>query len=270
MYEGKQLTLTQLDNGIVELCFDAQNAPVNVFNNATVSELTDVLDLLEKTDGVKGLLLTSNKSVFVAGADITEFEGVFKLPADEMKTYFGINNTNLNRLEDLPFPSVVAINGFALGGGLEVCLACDYRVMSSKAKVGLPETGLGIIPGWGGTVRTPRLIGLPAAMEWNATARHQKAEAALEAGLVDKVAEEEELHACALDVLQEAVADSSDYLARRARKTGAIDISSDDAASAAAEAKAKFCKRQPQLVAPSAVIDLIENAIEAGVSRFIM
>jgi len=264
MYAGKKLSLTQLDKGIVELCFDAQGASVNVFNNATVAELNQALDILTATDGVKGLLLTSAKSVFVAGADISEFGELFGQPADTIQAFFHANNDNMNRIEDLPFPSVVAINGFALGGGLEVCLAADFRVISSKAKLGLPETGLGIIPGWGGTLRSARIMGLETAMAWNASARHQGVGVALEAGLVDQVAEPEQLRDAALAMLNNAMTDSADYLTRRAEKTGPMDVSAERAAELAAAAKAQFCKRMPQLIAPAAVIDLIAKAASVG------
>jgi len=269
MYAGKKLSLTQLDNGIVELCFDALGAPVNVFNNATVAELSEALDILTTTEGVKGLLLTSAKSVFVAGADISEFGELFTQPAETIQTFFHANNDNLNRIEDLPFPSVVAINGFALGGGLEVCLAADFRVVSNKAKLGLPETGLGIVPGWGGTLRSARIMGLGTAMAWNASARHQGAGIALEAGLADQLAEPEQLRDAAMAMLTNATADSAEYRARRAVKKGPMDVSAERATELAAAAKAQFCKRTPQLVAPAAVIDLIASAASVGRSEAI-
>ncbi|BFM17569.1 fatty acid oxidation complex subunit alpha FadB [Maricurvus nonylphenolicus] len=263
MYQGNQLSLSRLDNDIVELNFDAKAGSVNVFNNATVKELTEALDILEAAEGVKGLLVTSGKPVFVVGADITEFEGVFTQPAAEMKVYFGVNNNNFNRIEDLPFPTVVTINGFALGGGLEFCVACDYRVMADNTKIGLPETGLGIIPGWGGTVRAPRIMGLENAMAWMAGARQQKADAALAAGLVDKVGPVAELRELALQQLAEAQAKPSDYQARRTVKTSALDVSPEQAKEQAEAAKAQFCARAPHLKAPAAVIDLLANATGA-------
>ena len=92
-------------------------------------------------------------------------------------------------IEDLPYPTVAAINGFALGGGLEICLTCDKRVISSSASIGLPETGLGIMPGWGGTVRLPRLVGFNLALGWIVYGAPQSADQAMAAGAVDLISE---------------------------------------------------------------------------------
>jgi 3-hydroxyacyl-CoA dehydrogenase/enoyl-CoA hydratase/3-hydroxybutyryl-CoA epimerase/enoyl-CoA isomerase len=205
--------------------------------------------------------------VFVAGADISEFGEIFKLPEEQMSAFFVVNNRNLHRLESLPFPSVVAINGFALGGGLEFCLACDYRIMSSAARIGLPETGLGLIPGWGGTVRTPRIIGLQAALEWVASGAHQKAEAALQAGMIEAVVDADSLRDVALDQLSQAIANPSEYQATRAAKTGTLAISAEEALQAAAAAKEKICARAPQLQAPAAVIDLIAAGVQLSAAE---
>jgi 3-hydroxyacyl-CoA dehydrogenase / enoyl-CoA hydratase / 3-hydroxybutyryl-CoA epimerase / enoyl-CoA isomerase len=226
-----------------------------------VAELEEALQLLEQSDA-KGLLITSAKSVFIAGADITEFGPVFTLPADEMKVFFNRNNNNLNRLESLPFPSVVAINGFALGGGFEVCLAADYRVMSTSAKVGLPETGLGIIPGWGGTVRMPRIAGLETAMTWVATAKHQRSDAALSVGLADQIVDDELLRGAALKQLEDAIEDGAEYLARRKEKTSPMSIDASQAQQIGQAAKAEICRRSPQLKAPAAAIELMANCTQ--------
>ncbi|HEY0892219.1 MAG TPA: fatty acid oxidation complex subunit alpha FadB, partial [Cellvibrio sp.] len=117
-----------------------------------------------------------------------------------------------------------AINGFALGGGLEFCLSCDYRIASTAAKVGLPETKLGIIPGWGGTVRLPRVAGLDTAVEWIATGKENDAEAALTARVVDAVVEPAKLHDAALNCLQQCISGKFDYQARRAQKKSPLKL----------------------------------------------
>ncbi len=263
MYNGNQISVQPIEGDLIELCFNAKNASVNVFNNATVTELSDALRLITDTQGIKGMLITSAKPVFIVGADITEFKDVFVKPADEMKAHFGANNDNFNLIEDLPFPSVVAINGFALGGGLEFCLACDYRIMANDTKIGLPETGLGIIPGWGGTVRTPRLIGLENAMAWMAGARHKNASDAKLAGLIDAATDDTNLRNTALNVLNNAILNPTEYQDRRRRKTSPLKISDSDAKGYVLAAKEEFCKRSPHLKAPSAVIDLLAEAISA-------
>jgi 3-hydroxyacyl-CoA dehydrogenase/enoyl-CoA hydratase/3-hydroxybutyryl-CoA epimerase/enoyl-CoA isomerase len=171
IYQSDAITLSRHEGGILELQFDLQGESVNKFNRATVESLTEALDAIEAEQDVRGLLVTSGKGVFIVGADITEFTQLFGATAEDIKGFSGHNNGNFNRLQQLPFPTVAVINGFAMGGGLEICLACDLRVMSTAAKIGLPETKLGILPGWGGTVRLPRIIGVDEAVMWIATGR---------------------------------------------------------------------------------------------------
>lgn len=224
MFQGKALKVSLLPDGIAELTFDLQGESVNKFNLLAVAELQQVLDLLEKAVDVKGLLVTSAKDVFIVGADITEFGAVFASGPDQVIGHLAANNRNFCRLEDLPFPSVVAINGFALGGGLEFCLSCDYRIANTAAKVGLPETKLGIIPGWGGTVRLPRVAGLDTAVEWIATGKENDAATALTARVVDAVVEPEKLHDAALNCLQQCMAGVFDYKARRTQKKSPLQL----------------------------------------------
>ncbi len=239
MFQGQKLSLEQIDNGVVELNFNATEGSVNVFNQATLSELSQALDALEGGDDVRGLLVTSGKGVFVAGADITEFGKFFGAPEDEFREFASKGAITFARLEKLPFPSVVAINGFALGGGFEFCLACDYRVMSVKAKVGLPETGLGIIPGWGGTVRLPRLIGLDNAVEWVAGGKHKRPDAALKAGAVDAVVEPDNLRSESLAVLQRCIDGELSYRDRREQKRSPLQLNKVELGLAATTCKAQ-------------------------------
>ncbi len=225
MFQGKALSLTQHSDGIAELVFDLQGESVNKFNLLAVSELDHALSLLEQSNGVKGLLVTSAKEVFIVGADIMEFGAVFTAGPEQIIGHLANNNRNNCRLEDLPFPSVVAINGIALGGGLEFCLSCDYRVAStSVTKIGLPETKLGIIPGWGGTVRLPRIAGLDTAVEWIAAGKENTAEEALTARVVDAVVEPAKLRDAAVYTLKQAIAGKFDYKARREQKKSPLKL----------------------------------------------
>jgi len=133
---------------------------------------------------------------------------------NEAGSHLAKNNDNFNLLEELDFPTCIAINGYAMGGGLELALACDFRIMSSKAKIGLPETKLGIIPGWGGTVRLPRIAGADTAIDWICSGKEQRPDVALKAGVVDGVVEPEHLRDAALSVLQDAIDGKMDYDAR--------------------------------------------------------
>ncbi len=224
MFQGKALTVSLQPDGIAELTFDLQGESVNKFSLLVVSELQQVLDLLEKAKDVRGLLVKSAKDVFIVGADIMEFGAVFAEGPEKITGHLATNNQNFCRLEDLPFPTVVAINGFALGGGLEFCLACDYRVASTAAKVGLPETKLGIIPGWGGTVRLPRVAGLDTAVEWIAAGKENDAATALTARVIDAVVEPEKLRDAALHCLQQCISGKFDYQARRAQKKAPLKL----------------------------------------------
>lgn len=224
MYQGKALSVALMPDGIAELTFDLQGESVNKFNLLAVGELSQALDLLEKANDVKGLLVKSAKDVFIVGADIMEFGAVFAAGPGEITGHLAQNNKNFCRLEDLPFPTVVAINGFALGGGLEFSLACDYRIASTAAKVGLPETKLGIIPGWGGTVRLPRIAGLDTAVEWIASGKENDAEEGLKVRVLDAVVEPAKLLDAARNTLQLAMAGKLDYKARRAQKKAPLKL----------------------------------------------
>jgi 3-hydroxyacyl-CoA dehydrogenase/enoyl-CoA hydratase/3-hydroxybutyryl-CoA epimerase/enoyl-CoA isomerase len=263
MYQGNTLKLQSLDNGYAELHFDAVKGSVNVFNRETLAELHEALTVLDQQSNVRGLLLTSGKGVFIAGADITEFGRVFKGTDEQRRTFLSTANDAFNKIESLTYPTVVAINGFALGGGFEVCLACDFRVMSSKARVGLPETTLGIIPGWGGTVRLPRLIGFDNALQWIATGSHKKADAALKDGAVDAVVEPDLLHDEALAILMRAADGQLDYQRRREQKQSPLQLNDIELGMSIATSKAMvLSKAGPNYPAPVAAVDVLAKAAE--------
>lgn len=261
MFKGKAFELIRLEDGLVELVFDLEGESVNKFNMAAMSELTDVLELLEQDTSVKGMLITSGKDVFIVGADITEFGTVFLQGEAAIKRHLESNNRSFCRLEDLPFPTVVAINGYALGGGTEFCLACDFRLASTEAKMGLPETKLGIIPGWGGTVRLPRLAGVDVAVEWIASGKDQKATKAFSDGVLDGVVSKEQLRSSALTVLQQAVKGDLAYLPRRVQKKSALQLNDMESLLSFESSKA-FVKGQAgrNYPAPVAAIQVMQTA----------
>lgn len=165
---------------------------LNALNRATIKELHEAFDKAEDDEDVRVILLTgSGEKAFVAGADISEFadfnvkEGA-KLAKKGQEILFDF-------VENLSTPVIAAINGFALGGGLELAMACHFRIASDNVKMGLPEVSLGVIPGYGGTQRLPQLVGKGKAMEMIMTAGMISAEEALRFGLVNYVVTQDEL-----------------------------------------------------------------------------
>ncbi len=224
IYAGKAITVKEIEGGIAQLNFDLEGESVNKFNRLTIEELGQAAESLKKAKGVKGLVVTSTKDCFIVGADITEFTELFAGSEDELVANNIKANEVFSAIEDLPFPTVTAINGIALGGGFEMCLSTDYRVMSPKAKVGLPEVKLGIFPGFGGTVRLPRLIGADNAIEWICGSKEYKAEDALKFGAVDAVVNPEQLLDASVALVKDAIDGKIDYKARREEKTSKLKL----------------------------------------------
>ena len=218
IYEGKAVTVKEIEGGIAQLDFDLQGESVNKFNRLTIEELGAAAEALKSQKNLKGLVVTSSKDSFIVGADITEFTELFAGSEEDLVANNLKANEVFNAIEDLPFPTVTAINGIALGGGFEMCLATDYRVMAPKAKVGLPEVKLGIFPGFGGTVRLSRLVGVDNAVEWIAGGTENRADAALKVGAVDAVVEADKLVAAAVAIINQCNEGKLDNLARREEK----------------------------------------------------
>lgn len=161
---------------------------LNALNQDVLLELAQVSEVIAEDPEAKVAIFTGEGRAFVAGADINQIAGIADVFA--AREFALLGQAVFNEIAALPLPTIAAVNGFALGGGLELALACDLRVASQKAKLGLPEVGLGIIPGFGGTQRLPRLIGRGRALDLIFTARHVPAEEALQLGLVNRVAED--------------------------------------------------------------------------------
>jgi 3-hydroxyacyl-CoA dehydrogenase / enoyl-CoA hydratase / 3-hydroxybutyryl-CoA epimerase / enoyl-CoA isomerase len=222
LFQGDNIQLLRLADGIVELRFDRRGEAINKLDARTVDEFRQATALIAAAPDVRGVLLTSAKDVFIVGADITEFGAMFSRSAEEIAELTLINNQVLVAFEDLRVPTVAAINGFALGGGLELALAASFRVMSTSARVGLPEVKLGLFPALGGTVRLPRVAGTDVAIDWILGGKQSGAEAALGAGVVDAIAEPQALRESALSLLKKAAADEVDWQARQQRKRVAL------------------------------------------------
>ncbi len=260
IFEGQSLSVAQAQDGIYEMRFDLKNSSVNKFNQATLTELESAVTALQRQDGVKGLMLTSAKKSFFVGADIGEFGALFQSPEADIVDALGKINALFSSVEDLPFPTVVAINGEALGGGFEICLTCDYRIMASNAKVGLPEVKLGILPGWGGTVRLPRIIGVDNAIEWIATGSNKRAAAALKDGAVDAVVAEDKLRDAALALIQDCIEGKFDYQERRIEKNEPLPLSTIERTMAFTSARGVVgAKAGPHYPSPMTIIGVIEK-----------
>ncbi|WP_318494394.1 fatty acid oxidation complex subunit alpha FadB [Photobacterium leiognathi] len=260
IYQGETLSVSYLEDGIAELSLNAQG-PVNKFNISTLESFNQALNALYQQPDLKGLIITSAKEAFIVGADITEFLGLFAKPEAELSQWLSHANDIFNKLEDLPVPTISAINGYALGGGCECVLATDFRVADTKARIGLPETKLGIMPGFGGTVRLPRLIGADSAMEIITAGKDKKAQDALKLGLVDAVVEPDNLKCAALAMIKSAIDGKLDWQQRRQQKQAPLGLNKIEATMSFTTAKGMVAKvAGKHYPAPMAAVTTIEQA----------
>ena len=182
------------DDRVCVLTFDRPESGANIFDTATMSELGEHVDAIERDNSLRGLIITSaKKSIFIAGADLRTL--LKQAQTGELHDFIAQGQRVFNRIAALKIPSVAAIHGACAGGGYEITLACDWRVASDDpaTRIGLPETTLGLIPAWGGSTRLPRLIGEDNAAEVILKGKLYSASEALKIGLVDEVASREQL-----------------------------------------------------------------------------
>ncbi|WP_396185043.1 enoyl-CoA hydratase/isomerase family protein [Flavobacterium sp.] len=197
---------------------------LNALNKATIQELHETLELVDNNPDVRVIIITgSGEKAFVAGADIAEFahfsaEEGSKLAAQGQKILFDF-------IEKMKTPVIAAINGFALGGGLELAMACHFRIASENAKMGLPETSLGVIPGYGGTQRLPQIIGKGRAMEMIMTAGMIDAETAKVYGLVNHVVPQSDLFSTYMTIATRIMKNSPVAIAKAIEAVNANYIS---------------------------------------------
>lgn len=263
IFSGQAISVQFIEDGIAELRFDLHGESVNKLNQLTLKELTEAIQAIRTNHDIKGVIVSSGKPVFIVGADITEFGGLFSSDVETISNKVFEIHQIFNAFEDLPVPTVAAINGIALGGGFEMCLACDYRVMSNTAQVGLPEVKLGIFPGYGGTVRLTRIVGVDNALEWIATGSQNKADTALKVGAVDAVTSPEQLISGAVDLLKKAIAGSLDWQAKRQEKLNPIKLNQIEQMMAFNSAKGVIlAKANPaQYPAPKLALDSLQISV---------
>ncbi len=191
------------DDGIVVLIFDAPGSGANIFNAATLAALDSHLESISGSSGIRGLVFTSAKpTIFIAGADL---KALSEAKEPELAAMTETGQRIFNRIADFPFPTAAAIHGACLGGGLELALACDWRVASPDraTKIGLPETQLGILPAWGGSTRLPRLIGLPKAVDLILGGKQLAGKHAKKLGVVDDNAPRERIVERAVQLIRQ-------------------------------------------------------------------
>ncbi|WP_428743576.1 enoyl-CoA hydratase/isomerase family protein [Tenacibaculum sp.] len=199
--------LVEKSNGLATITINRPKK-LNALNKATIEELHNAFKSLDNDTTIKAIIITgSGDKAFVAGADISEFAH-FSVEEGGMLAKKG-QETLFDFVENLSTPVIAAINGFALGGGLELAMACHFRIASDNAKMGLPEVSLGVIPGYGGTQRLPQLVGKGKAMELIMTAGMITADEAKECGLVNHVTPQEELLPLAEKIASKVMRNSS-------------------------------------------------------------
>ncbi len=190
MYTNYETIKVEKKEGILWIYLNRPDK-LNVFNMKMLEELSDVMNRIEDDEGVRCVIITGEgERAFCAGADL---EMLSKLDPQGAWKLSEIGQRLMNKIESLRVPVIAAINGYALGGGLELALACDFRVATENAQLGNPEVKLGIIPGWGATQRLARIVGLSRAMEILMLGERISALEALKMGLVHKVVPEEKL-----------------------------------------------------------------------------
>ncbi len=260
IYQANNLYVKEVKPNIAELCFSS-DGPVNKLDLATLQSLDAALDAILKTDHLQGLLLTTDKDAFIVGADITEFLGLFALAENELDQWLQMANKIFSKLEDLPFPTLSVVKGHTLGGGCECVLATDYRIGDKTTSIGLPETKLGIMPGFGGSVRLPRLIGADSAMEIITQGKACRANEALKIGLLDAIVDSDTLLQSALVTLEQAINEQLDWRQRREQKTTALNLSKLEAMMSFTTAKGLVAQKAgPHYPAPMSAVKAIEES----------
>ncbi|OEF08030.1 fatty acid oxidation complex subunit alpha FadB [Vibrio genomosp. F10] len=260
IYQANTLQVKKHENGIAELSFCAPKS-VNKLDLSTLESLDKALDAIKAQSDVKGLILTSDKDTFIVGADITEFLGLFAKTDQELDQWLRFANDIFSKLEDLPFPTLSALKGHTLGGGCECVLATDFRIGDKTTSIGLPETKLGIMPGFGGCVRLPRVIGADSAMEIITQGKACRADEALKIGLLDAIVESDSLTQSAINTVLLAANEEIDWKKRRKQKTSALSLSKLEAMMSFTMAKGLVAQKAgPHYPAPMTAVVAIEKA----------
>ena len=262
LFKGQYFNILTTEPGIAELVFDTAGKP-NILSQQSIQELGEAISVLKQHQDLNGLLIRSGKKDFCLGADITEFTQLFRNGDEaELKDKLQFAHSVMNAIEDLPVPVVAAVAGNALGGGCELALTADFRIVGTSASLGLPEVRLGIIPGWGGTVRLPRIVGVEKAIELITGSKTVKATDALHFGMVDGVVDDDNLQASALATLKRAIAGELDWQGRKEECRSPMNLSEPERNLAIATASGLVSKAAGKFyVAPMAALNNIAKNI---------
>lgn len=222
MFSGSVMSLQRLSGSIVHWTIGALGASVNTLSSKAIDEWESALKLLEDAKDVTGLVISSEKHSFIVGADVKEFPSIFSGHITDIVRWAKRAQSLCNRMEELPYPTVAAIEGAALGGGLEFALAADYRLVTKDAILGLPEVTLGLCPGWGGSVRLTRLAGIENALPWILSGAHMDAATAHKLGVAGRIVDSTNLLVEAFSLLESCKNDPIEFLRLRDKKRNPI------------------------------------------------
>ncbi len=232
MADEQTIRLSMIAPDIATLTIDAPDKNANILSQSVLDELQAHLDALQPRDDLAGLIIRSAKpGMFIAGADLREFAASLDIPPEQTVEMCTRGRSLFQRLSNCPFVTVAAIDGICVGGGTEMSLWCDRRILTDnrRCQIGLPEVKLGLFPGWGGTARLPRIIGLSGAVEMIAGGDSIDGAAAAAMGLADDLVRSEALDQAAVGMIR-AEQESKQYLEDRKTWSGPIDISETELA----------------------------------------
>lgn len=260
LFDGKAIQCSLDSNKVLKVTFNIKESNANVLGELMLKDLKEVVSVIENCKDKKAVIFRSSKEHFIFGADIMEFLSKFTKTESELKNWLLDINSTLNRIEDLDVPTISLINGYALGGGFEVALLTDYRIALKAAKVGLPETQLGIMPGWGGSVRLPRIAGADHAIEWITSGKQWKVEDGFKIGVIDAVVSEN-LDAAGDKFVQKCLSGEFDWSARKVEKKSPLKLNKIEATMVFETAKGFVAGvAGPNYPAPVAAIKVMEKA----------
>jgi 3-hydroxyacyl-CoA dehydrogenase/enoyl-CoA hydratase/3-hydroxybutyryl-CoA epimerase/enoyl-CoA isomerase len=225
IFHAKTLQVKEISDGIYEILFRAPTS-ANILDMTTLKSLRKAIHNIKNIEGLKGVVLSSSKQHFMLGADIYEFLDVFSQPSQNISEWLELAHSTFSELETLDVPTVCALNGYVLGGGLELALSCDFRIATSNTQLRFPETTLGIIPGYGGCVRATRLLGIENAFDIIAHAKMLTSDQSLALGMIDSITSPQQLKDAALQSAVHAAQQPAWLNKRRAIKRNKPLISS--------------------------------------------